>query len=827
MVIAGTDLPASDAPPSTSIYAPGTATATATATGIRAGTGTATGMETVPVTKPKRRFAPQLIERTIKSSSAGENLLSSLPNNDNHTHTATRPDAGDENNLANSQDGPSTHVPSNTIHNSTQVARDRDRPVRFEESDMSSPPPARIIRRFAPIPIETTFDSYRVANKNVHGPAPEPTPDPSPTTSQSSAIFSLTAGRTNPGTAQTTEQKNKPKRRFAPQLIETTSASKRAGQRGPAMEPAHKTDITPGTNHIYALKAKSKHGALRLDRSKDSAEPVNAEVENGPTSPRTFALRREFGIKGRPNSRRSMRNSYHPELDTIPSSESGNSSEDDNAAASALNLGAAALQDAQSKLTDTWGTRGYDLRNRRESCDEEISGYLLGIAAREAQRQREFEEALSAFPNGMPPQGVEHFFARDNSEDDLQIGDDESPRRHGPSQLLLRRKSTDPGWAVKEMRAHAEKLARMRAEAPMMDIDDNPAASEKTPPPDDPLWTPTSSRRKSRDSFLSTHSPVQAARMPPGYDKLFTPPPSTGVRTSPFGFGFAFRSSEPEDDLLGKMRKAASPPMLGADLTFRTCPSPQYTRMEPNHPYLQTDQFEERQRERPGAAGLWRGYCSTKDNKLEAASLQPLDLLRTPNVYATADPFASAFGASTNKSGAESPAYASEVTQTNFDVQGIPVFDERLERERENKQHEATLLAEFDDHFVTQVYNYLSLGYPATARTFDDELSKISGICLEELRKDDNVEVGKGFMRDMEIDIGRGTTDSGASSSGDSSSGDERMEYETRPPYKTPRWTALKLYIHEWARQHPSLNDDSDSGPPAWGVRARRGSWAI
>ncbi|KAI0908553.1 hypothetical protein F4823DRAFT_625528 [Ustulina deusta] len=641
--------------------------------------------------------------------------------------------------------------------------------------------PTKTIRRFAPVPIETTFDSYRVAHKNPHGPAPEPTPDPSPTTSQSSFTFSSTEKR--------------PKRRFAPQLIETSRRARRAGQEGPATKPTDKTDITPGTNHIYAPKPKRKHGIPQPDKSSAGPACTTAEHDD-PELPRFFTPRRPRPLTACPNARKNTHaNSYHPELDTILSSESGNSSEgDDLVAASALNLGAPALSDTRSDYGDTWGTRSYDLRSRRESCDEEISGYLLGVAAREAQRQREFEEALSAFPNGVPPLGVEHFFVRDNSEDDLQVGDDEPPLRHGPSQLL-RRTSTDPGWAVKEMRAHAEKLARMRAET-QMSLDDN---SDKSPP---------------------------------GHDKPFTPPPSTGLRASAFGMPFAFRPSKPDDVELGKMRKAASPPMLGSDLSFRTCPSPQYTRMEPNQPYSQFERLEKNQRDASGATGLWRGYCSSKTNQLEMPSLQPPDLLRTPGACSPNDPFASTFGASVNGGGTQSPVWAPGGKRASLHKQKLSGLGERLEREIGRREHEEVVLAEFEDAFVTQVYNYLSLGFPATARAFDDELSKISGICVEELRKDDNVKVGKGFMLQMEMSPSRGRTDSSSSTD---SSGDEGMvsphvyeyEYERRSHHKPPRWKALKLYIHEWARQHPSLNNDDGSGPPAWGVRARRGSWAI
>ncbi|KAI0406967.1 hypothetical protein F4802DRAFT_605812 [Xylaria palmicola] len=760
--------------------------------------------------KPRRRFAPQLVEHTIRSS----------PNR-------------------NQQPEPPSDALAGTTLDANANAAGAIRPtgdasVQANDVNMSAPqPPTKPIRRFAPVPIETTFDSYRVANKNLHGPAPEPTPDPSPTMSQSSSTFSLMA----PETAQTTLQEEKPRRRFAPQLIETSKRSKRAGQEGPATKPTDKTDITPGTNHIYAPKPKRKHGAPQPGKS--SAAMAHATPANDDESLSRFLTpRRQVSLKARPNTRRSTRtNSYHPDLDTIMSSESGNSSEnDEDRAAPVFSPVVPALSDTQSDHGDTWSTRSYDLRDRRESCDEEFSGYLLGIAAREAHRQREFEQALAAFPNGMPPQGVEHFFVRDSSEDDLQIGDDEPPLRHGPSQLL-RRKSTDPGWAVKEMRAHAEKLARMRGER-RVSLDDSSDQSDIALPPEDPLWT-TAARRESRDSAMgsslgpvvSTHSPGLFARSPPGYDKPYTPPASTGLRASPFGMPFAFCTSKPEDEHLCQMRKAASPPMLGADLTFRTCPSPQYTRMEPNQPYSQFDHLEKHQRDASGDTGLWRGYCSSKTNKLDTPALQPPDLLHTPGASCSLDdPFASAFRASITKNGTQSPTYTSCVGQTTMHEQTLSGLDTRMEEEVERQSREDALIAEFDDAFVTQVYNYLSLGYPATARGFDDELSKISGIPVEELRKDDNVKVGKGFMLDMEMCPRSGSTDG---SSTDASEDERMISHHAhrnggqRSRHRPPRWKALRLYIGEWARQHPSLNGDDDSGPPAWGVRARRGSWAI
>lgn len=111
---------------------------------------------------------------------------------------------------------------------------------------------------------------------------------------------------------------------------------------------------------------------------------------------------------------------------------------------------------------------------------------------------------------------------------------------------------------------------------------------------------------------------------------------------------------------------------------------------------------------------------------------------------------------------------------------------------------------ECTDAFVTQVYNYLSLGYPTLARKFDDELCKITRIPVEELRRDDKLANTKGYIGTPE---GKGVTQDGVADG------------------QCARWKALRLYVREWARQQPRMAAAPDLD--AWGVRARRGSWAI
>ncbi|KAF7522213.1 hypothetical protein G7054_g12219 [Neopestalotiopsis clavispora] len=735
--------------------------------------------EPAPSEKPRRRFAPQLVEETVKSSNKSDS--------------------------------------TSTVAEAPKPRTTRDASVQVDV-DMKDAPATR--RRFAPVPIETTFDSYRVG-KNPHGPTAELTPDPSPT----DALPPIPALPSAPviETKKTSDQK--PKRRFAPQLIETSRRAKRAGQDGPATKPTDKTDITPGTNHIYVQKPKRKQQPASSLRTSITA----SGAESGDQSPR-FLPRRQQSLKQHCNTRRATRaNSYLPELEVIPSSESDKSDDEDGAPKGApFSIGAPARAPSDG---ETWATRNPDAKDRRESCDERSNHYLLAVAAREAFRQRELETAMSAYPNGLQPAGVEHFFVRDNSEDDVSY---EEPLRHGKSNLMVRRKSTDPTWAVSEMRQHAEKLAgkTKQTREPTFD-DDSLDGMDIEPPPEDPLWT-TGPRPPSRTALqkVESQSPWQSpyliAQSPRigahtgAADRGFAPSPrvqpeATGMKAGPFSMPFAnFNAGKEDRDLLNQ-RKRQSPPMAGEDLKFRTCPSPKATRMEPDHPWPthgDGSRPEERQRDLSGETGLWRGYCvgQAPEDMVQSAGFNPPALLATPGEPASpADPFAMAFSASMGST-PTSPSRRDPPKGLHM-LHGL---DDRLKMEKARKEYKEKLLAEFDDAFITQVYNYISLGYPATARAFDDELSKISGIAIDELRQDDNKKIEKGFMLEMELRVGS------------DSSSDEEMrtpEEDEKRTQKPPRWRALRLYILEWARQHPDLGGSGNTS--GWGVRARRGSWAI
>ncbi|KAK1470662.1 hypothetical protein CCUS01_00777 [Colletotrichum cuscutae] len=652
-------------------------------------------------------------------------------------------------------------------------------------------------RRFVPVPIETTFESVRKTTEqqpqsqqqpHQTGPAPELTPEHTPRTPSPNPFEQRM--QQPPPQLHSLQSQPAPRRRFAPQLIETSRRARREGDAGPATRPTDKTDITPYTNHIYLQRNKSRR-----------------KLNDGAASPASQTQQIQRQPKGA----------------------------------------------------------------RRESEDENAGTYMLEWAAMEAERQMQ-EAALAAFPNSRPREGgAAHFYFRESSGDDStpesvspqQTGTQAKQRgRHGHAP---RRKSSEVGYWQKEMQKHAQDLAVARGEhAPVFDDDDDESTKNDseldrmeldTPP--DPMWltnkrnhtTDTSSKGPLEpigESFMPLIAPDPIAtqdtrrpELPPpepvskpiGETGMpYIPPdaaskpaqvpiaapaqvvPETGFRKPQGGFGRPFGNFglPAETSEFRKMRKAASPPMLGKDLIFRKCPSPKQTKLEPDHPFTEGPTVEERNRDATGEAGLWRGYCfrgSESDQAIVPPHLQGPRMLHTPLPAATpADPFAAAFSKSslTDEPGSD---YASATLTPNTaehrvrsgEAKGLHMLaglEDRLKRE---KALEEKIASEFDDIFITQVYNYLSLGYPAMARAFDEELAKIAQVSVEELEADDAKQMASGHLM-------------------------EPAEAELAEEKRCPRWKALKSYIYEWARQHPDL-DSLDS--LAWGVRERRGSWAI
>ncbi|KAH8670301.1 hypothetical protein BGZ60DRAFT_32805 [Tricladium varicosporioides] len=588
-------------------------------------------------------------------------------------------------------------------------------------------------RRFLPEPVETTFKS----NKQTV-PLPPPTPEPTPRI--------LLPENPLP------EETPKPRRKFTPELIETSKRSKKAGDRRPATLPTDKTDLTPGIPNIYTRQKR------RSPRPQITSLPVPSNTPLG-SSPSLSAQipplppRRQPSMRPHPNTRRSTRqNSFQPELDDIPQEEKEDSEEEE--------YDDEEEEEGTPSLSGSYGSSDDSMRlqlaRTRESCDDRFSGYLLALAAKAAEKQLR-EQALAAFPNESSYEIVEHFYDREiDTTSDEEVIEGIGMLLDEPK--LMRRKSTEVGWAAKEMQQHQEKLNRMREEETNKKI-----ADEATKPTfKDPFWTNGMTAKLARGAQDEPIDPKREAE-------------------------------------LNRMRSAASPPMLGADLKFRMCPSPKATKFE-------SDQRHDVQPNRcENGGGLWGGYCVAGEpgEVLSPSQTKQPAFIHTPHAEHE-DPFSSAFASRLPPPTPKANGHAEGVRM----IAGI---DERLKAEVEKAKQEAALLEEFNDDFVTQVYNYLSLGYPSLARPYDEELARISRIAPDDLRIDDGKKNAKGHI---------GLVDA----PGVSANGNENGCKKEQP--KCARWKALRIYILEWGRQHPSMSNGAAT-PSAWGVRARRGSWAI
>jgi len=121
----------------------------------------------------------------------------------------------------------------------------------------------------------------------------------------------------------------------------------------------------------------------------------------------------------------------------------------------------------------------------------------------------------------------------------------------------------------------------------------------------------------------------------------------------------------------------------------------------------------------------------------------------------------------------------------------------------ERMDMETVIEQEFSDEFITQVYNYMSLGYPSVARDFDEELAKAAKVPITDLQQDDNLPRSRGYIR----------------------LGPDNEAKDGVTEESCARWRALRVYIHDWARQQPSITKTKPM-ETGW-VAARKGSWAL
>lgn len=238
------------------------------------------------------------------------------------------------------------------------------------------------------------------------------------------------------------------------------------------------------------------------------------------------------------------------------------------------------------------------------------------------------------------------------------------------------------------------------------------------------------------------------------------------------------------DDRSEQQKQTASPPMLGDDVVIPQSLSPVGTLCENPNGEINTSESSQDPcahcgglwcaaplAENGGATGLWMGTCRRRTRDVSGVHEIGRGVM-TP--------------AAPNHSLQSHENWPSSSSPDHCGLQGSVSPSARK-----------PTLDEFHDGFVTQIYNYLSLGYPCLARYYDRELSRISGISVEQLRQDDLKTDAKGYV----------------------------VASTSASQLSCMRWKALRLYIHEWARQQPSMEDETNL--EAWGMRERRGSWAV
>lgn len=625
---------------------------------------------------------------------------------------------------------------------------------------MTQPTQAR--RRFAPVPIETTFKEHRRG-----GPAAEPTPEPSPTSEGPPSLPPQVVHHE-------TQTANREKRRFAPQLLESSRRSRRAGDVGPATRPTDKTDITPYQKHIYSLPSKKKHNRRPGHSRRESCDDEIAEYVFDLNKLDAQKRMEEVAMLAFPNS--------------------------------TIRLG---------------GAEHFFLR---EGSDDDNSprgrGVTRGPGGRKESRRDSSEDNVNWMVKEMQKHADQLAAERGADLDSL---DSESARSEGPP---------DNTFAFTNRARHTIRGSI----GPLTPIGENSAGSVKSNEPTY-LATGTSYDAKTATQPIDDSAPPRRAAdvdmtdapprtTPPAYQS----PPENGLSRTRGAFGrfYGYQNQQgfsaqdkAAEKALFRLKTQKSPPMAGKDLTFRMCPSPKQTKLESDQKWdVVAGTNAEQHRDTTGQYGLWRGYCFTSNKGTEAlASYRQAPMIMTPRTPATpfehSDPYTATNGTLDPFPVSDEPMSVDSGHVSSSDhrfrigqPKGLHMLmglEQRLQQEKVNAELEERIANEFSDEFVTQVYNYLSLGYPATARVYDEELSKISRIPTEELeREDEAVMDGIGSRATGHIKIS--------------------MDLDMCEDKRCPRWKALKKYIYEWARQHPDLNSITAL---AWGVAERRGSWGI
>ena len=713
---------------------------------------------------PRRRFLPEVVETSTKRSSK-------RPAEDaepvHGLHQTNHP----------SKDP--IHPPAPRDHMAPNSTPRRFLPQPIEESARSS-------RKFRPEPTETSSRSRRNADHQENlsenekdnvkrepsppkedsdpKPARRFAPQPVETTSRSSRKFapepvetSKRTRRARPDGENPDSTSKSPKKKFLPEPIESTSRSRRGKRASDGDEKLDKTisgqrtaarsesDLTLSPRKFSPELLETARGSYRRGQAPKPLAEKPSAIPPPSTVPPTSSDREEASdIHESRFSAAALAKRVHPERQRsylVPDLPliESDSNEEDSDVPS---LSASASDSSEDSLEQRHSIGG---------------GQGIGQAAVDRELR---EQAMAAYINEKIHEPVDHF-AIDRDEEDSSVYGRMSGDNGIDIRTFRRDSAVDLDWELRQMRMHHSQLEELKKE-----LRENTAGG-------------------SRFSAAAL-----ASRQARGKKK------GAGEK----GEGFT------------EMRNAASPPMLGDDLVFPMSISPKMTRLTPDQvPIPGGAKREEEAVQGSGGdpqlwcaninvsnqsgAGLWMGLCHKGEHGVCSPPTPLRSGIMTPagegdHLHGTATPrkVHGRFGHGIGFLPLTPP-------RTTHDI-----FTESLDRKLNFEQG---IEMEFHNGVVTQVYNYLSLGYPSLAHKFDEELSKISRISVEELRRDDELADAKGYVGAPE---GNGVAEDGVTDG------------------KCARWAALRMYLREWGRQNPAMADKERND---WGVRARRGSWAF
>jgi len=636
--------------------------------------------------------------------------------------------------------------------------------------------------------------------------------------------------------------------KFAPQMIETVKRRRRKGS-GQASQDSDATEISPG--HKILIPRYLVHELPPMP-------PVNTPTGHEEDAPRLPpASRFSFtALSARQNSRQSsMRKPTLEPISSVAESEEsyGWPSQPPSASTNSSPYSYIESHNHQQHFQEPQERPTRVRRNQKESGDEVFGGYLLNMAARAAELQLR-EQAADAYPNESVHPHYDHFAAdreSDGSDDNGEGYGMLSPQHKAEEAGLgAGQREAAAGWNAREMKQAREvfEAKKKREQSPAT------ARTQAEPGGD-------GGRRSPHDPWANPYRIPSAAA----------------------------RDRDPE---LKRMRTVARPPMLGGSLVFPNCPSPQQTKIDPHQKFgTRRDADDVAGRRSSGlwmlppppptkgaaapdkkrlemtrtpkqSVALWGGNCTAT----QAAQDLNRPVLRTGIMTPLADPdSANPFdGYPGGEKGADADSPDSRCSRpgvgegdSGADTQSRPGSPSHPPRSnassttrQQQQQHqlpakgpsragsvlgidqllalESRLEEEYPDSFVTQIYNYLSLGYPAVATVYDEELSKISKVSVREIRRDDGRGNAKGYLGAPEGEGmgmgGRRRRRRRTELEGADGDEDDDEEGEGRDEV-CERWRALRLYIREWARQQPLMANGGDDGRERWGPADRRGSW--